>query len=562
MSKKKFAVLVLIVVSAVFLLGTVSFADEVADIQAAIKAKGKKWVAGRTSMMMLSPEKRRARLGNFQAKGLPDPDSEPYQESYTAVPATFDWRNMNGNGTSYVTPIRNQKSCGSCWAFAATAGLESYTLMTQAMPNTNLDLAEQILISCQNPNGCSGGYPSQASAHITSTGLPLETCFPYTAYDAQDGANSVYCSEACANWQDSTYKILDYGSVSFSVSAIKDALVNSGPLVTTFNVYSDFYSYDGGIYEYTTGTYEGGHAVLIVGYDDVNQCFIVKNSWGSGWGESGYFRIAYSELSSPIYFGSGTLTYYGSVEQPCSGDGDCDDGDDCNGIETCVSGSCQAGNPVVCDDGFYCNGIEYCVNGGCTDTGDPCSDGFVCNEGSDTCTPENCGDGVCDGVEDCINCTADCTSGSRDATCGNCFKGDCDGVCHPRKEGASCSDCPQSYCCGDGVCNGEEDSNSCERDCGPPPPPSDPEICDDDTDNDGDGLIDCDDSDCFNNSLCPAEPEICDDDIDNDQDGDIDCADLNCTDNKACSCNQKGESCSSGEECCSGQCHPVKGVCK
>lgn len=532
MLKKKIAVLVLIVASAVFLLGTVSFADEVADIQAAIKAKGKKWVAGRTSMMMLSPQERRARLGNFQATGLPNSDAEPYPESYTAVPSTFDWRNIDGNGKSYVTPIRNQSSCGSCWAFAAAAGLESYTLMTQNMPNFNLDLAEQILISCQNSDGCSGGWPSQASAYIKSIGLPLETCFPYTAYDAQDGGNSVYCSEACLDWQNSTYKILDYGSVSFSVSAIKDALVNSGPLVTTFNVYSDFYSYNGGVYEYTTGTIEGGHAVLIVGYDDVNQCFIVKNSWGSGWGEAGYFNIAYSELSSPIYFGSGTLTYYGSVEQPCSNDSECDDGDACNGIETCDYGSCQAGDPVSCtNDGLYCNGIEYCVNGVCMHAGDPCSSGFDCVEGNDTCTPVYCGDGVCGDVEDCDNCPEDCISDSVSiSTCGACFKEKCDGVCHPNKEDASCSDCPQSFCCGDGVCNGEEDSRNCERDCGPPPPLPD--------------------------------PEICDDGIDNDQDGNIDCADFDCTGNKACLCTQKGEFCSSGEECCSGLCHPVKEVCK
>jgi len=175
MLKKKIAVLVLIIASVTFLLGTASFADEVADIQAAIKAKGKKWVAGRTSMMMLSPEERRAHLGNFQAKGLPDLDAEPYQESFTAVPSTFDWRSMNDK--NYVTPIRNQLSCGSCWAFAAAAGLESYTLMTQGKPGDNLDLAEQILISCQRPNGCSGGYPSEASAYIRSTGLLWRNVF-------------------------------------------------------------------------------------------------------------------------------------------------------------------------------------------------------------------------------------------------------------------------------------------------------------------------------------------------------------------------------------------------
>ncbi len=188
--------------------------------------------------------------------------------------------------------------------------------MTQNIPNYNLDLAEQILISCYNTNGCSGGSLSGASSYIKTVGLPLESCFSYRAYDANDGANSVLCSEACDNWEQNTYTILDYGSVSKTVSAIKEALVNFGPLVTTFNVYSDFFSYNGGIYSYTTGTYQGGHAVLIVGYDDVNQCFIVKNSWGTGWGESGYFRIDYSELNTIISFGSGTITYYGSLGNP------------------------------------------------------------------------------------------------------------------------------------------------------------------------------------------------------------------------------------------------------
>ena len=82
------------------------------------------------------------------------------------------------------------------------------------------------------------------------------------------------------------------------------------------DVYTDFYSYIGGIYKYVTGKLEGGHAILIVGYDDASQYFIVKNSWGDGWGESGYFRIAYSELSRPVYFGDWTIAYYTDTTPP------------------------------------------------------------------------------------------------------------------------------------------------------------------------------------------------------------------------------------------------------
>jgi Viral BACON domain/Papain family cysteine protease len=82
------------------------------------------------------------------------------------------------------------------------------------------------------------------------------------------------------------------------------------------NVYSDFYYYAGGTYSYSSGVYEGGHAVVIVGYSDAGQYFIVKNSWGTGWGmpdqskglaHTGYFQIAYSQLASPVNFGQYTI---------------------------------------------------------------------------------------------------------------------------------------------------------------------------------------------------------------------------------------------------------------
>jgi C1A family cysteine protease len=315
MQRKKFT-LTLILFSAVCFLTGLARADELGDFQRGIKEKGARWVAGNTTMMQLHPTERKKRLGLNYNKEMAAIPATPYQETFAAVPGTFDWRNVDGNGKSYVTPVRNQQSCGSCWAFATAAALESYILMTQNAPGGTLDLSEQLLLSCYNTDGCSGGSPSGASYYIQSVGLPAESCFPYKAFDAQDGTNSVLCSQACTNWSNASYRILHYGSVSATVSAIKDALVNYGPLVTTFSVYADFFSYHGGIYTYTTGTYQGGHAVLIVGYDDVNQCFIVKNSWGTGWGEAGYFRIAYNQMSSPTYFGSGTLTYYGTISTP------------------------------------------------------------------------------------------------------------------------------------------------------------------------------------------------------------------------------------------------------
>jgi hypothetical protein len=87
-------------------------------------------------------------------------------------------------------------------------------------------------------------------------------------------------------------------------------------------VYSDFFSYASGIYTHTSGVDEGGHAILIVGYTDDSTVpgggyFSVKNSWGTGWGEKGFFRIAYSELTSPVQFGQYTLSY-DTVNAPCT----------------------------------------------------------------------------------------------------------------------------------------------------------------------------------------------------------------------------------------------------
>jgi C1A family cysteine protease len=104
--------------------------------------------------------------------------------------------------------------------------------------------------------------------------------------------------------------------VSLQDEDLLDNLVNYGPLVTTMQVYQDFYSYKSGIYSYVSGSLPGGHGVTVVGYDDANQCFMAKNTWGKSWGENGFFRIAYSQLYNTVKFGEWTIAYGNAIAQP------------------------------------------------------------------------------------------------------------------------------------------------------------------------------------------------------------------------------------------------------
>lgn len=284
--------------------------DELQKIRDEIRAMGKHWTADENEISRLPDNERKMRLGLLRQESAPPVKSAGPEESpaLTVAPASFDWRNYNGG--SYVTGVRDQGNCGSCWAFATTAALESNVLITTGVDS---DLSEQLLVSCGGSGGCGGGYITSASDFIRDTGLPPESYYPYLAKNSK-------CRSALAEWENVTSNITSWhyvgNTINPTVAQIKDELVNYGPLVTTFDVYSDFYYYGGGIYQYTYGTYQGGHAVLIVGYDDAGQYFIVKNSWGNSWGEAGYFRIGYSELNSVTYFGDYSLAYYTDMTPP------------------------------------------------------------------------------------------------------------------------------------------------------------------------------------------------------------------------------------------------------
>ncbi len=305
----------LITLSLLLAFASITFGsqDELDEINYAIHSKGAHWLAGETSVSKLSPEERKMRVGAIKPVLSPSEVSSVTNSTSTSTftgttPSSLDWRNYNGY--NYVTPVRDQGNCGSCWAFATAAALESNVLIVNGI--SALNLAEQILLSCSGAGSCNGGYIDGASNFIRDTGLPPESYYPYTAANGQ-------CSSAATGWQNATSEITSWHWVtttSPTVDAIKNDLNTYGPLVTTMVVYSDFFYYSGGVYQYTSGTKQGGHAILIVGYDDTGQYFIVKNSWGSGWGESGYFKIAYSQLTSDVHFGDYTIGYSTSNQPP------------------------------------------------------------------------------------------------------------------------------------------------------------------------------------------------------------------------------------------------------
>jgi C1A family cysteine protease len=221
------------------------------------------------------------------ASSVDDTSSE-----YTII---IDWRNKDG--MNFMTSVKNQGNCGSCWAFASSAVAEAQAKINANNPNLNVDLSEQDLVSCYLPNtysadGCNGATTSQIknllSNYLQSTGEASENCLVYQA------SGSISCSAKCSDWQNNAVKTLGYTNIPLNnIEAIKNYLETKGPIVTAMNVYRDLYSYSSGIYQHTTNQLEGGHAVAIVGYGEYNgkTFWIVKNSWGADWGEQGYFRI-------------------------------------------------------------------------------------------------------------------------------------------------------------------------------------------------------------------------------------------------------------------------------
>jgi len=226
--------------------------------------------------------------------------------SYTELPDNFDWRHKDDK--NYVTAVRNQNSCGSCYSIAAAAVAESRLLIKDSTLDVNsFQLSPQSVVSCSTYNqGCDGGYPFLVGKHARDFGLVSEQCMPYTGTDSQ-------CSAECG--ATSRYFVDDYGYVGgyyggCSEQAMLEEIHTNGPIVVAFNAPGSLFYYNGGIFRCSGADVaesenqlpgskdvhkweKTNHAVVAVGWgsEGGHKYWIIKNSWGANWGENGYFRI-------------------------------------------------------------------------------------------------------------------------------------------------------------------------------------------------------------------------------------------------------------------------------
>jgi hypothetical protein len=216
------------------------------------------------------------------------------EDRIDALPSKYDARS-----DGIVSPAKDQGACGSCWAFASVGAVES---KLKKEYNVGLeDLSEEQQVRCNTDMyGCGGGS-ADAILYWETNGPISESCYPYTATEGS-------CNYSCT---EKDYRVTNYYTVPRTATGFKQSLYDDGPSYWRYEVYSDFGNFwnqgsPGQVYRNVSNSYsEGGHAVLIIGWDDAKGAFLCKNSWGTNGGPNndGTFWIAYSGHAHDLGFG-------------------------------------------------------------------------------------------------------------------------------------------------------------------------------------------------------------------------------------------------------------------
>jgi len=238
-----------------------------------------------------------ALLNGFNATGAPT--GTLYEPREEPTPASVDWRTKG-----YVTPVKDQAQCGSCWAFSATGSLEG-----QHFKKTGklVSLSEQNLVDCDDKSfGCMGGFMVNAFNYVKRNGgIDTEASYPYTARDGKCLFKKADIGATCTG-----YVNVKQGSEK----DLENAVATIGPISVAMDAsHQSFQLYKNGIYyEPECSSTQLDHGVLAVGYGATGgkDFWIVKNSWGKSWGTEGYFELARNKNNN---CGIATMASYPTV---------------------------------------------------------------------------------------------------------------------------------------------------------------------------------------------------------------------------------------------------------
>ncbi|MFH0867050.1 MAG: C1 family peptidase [Bacteroidota bacterium] len=230
----------------------------------------------------------------FALGELPSPhnyffSSQPVNKINPDFDPVYDLRTAGSGGTSLLTPVKNQGSCGSCWTFATCASMESRWFITGY---GTFDLSENNLKECHNFDyaSCDGGNIDMSTAYLSRRSGPVsESDDPYSAVDG-----------SCTGGLTPVAYVTDARFLPNDMASIKQAILDYGAIYSNM-YYSDTYYNSSDKTYYYSGSSGTNHGITLAGWDDNKVtaggtgAWIIKNSWGISWGESGFFYISYND---------------------------------------------------------------------------------------------------------------------------------------------------------------------------------------------------------------------------------------------------------------------------
>jgi len=257
---------------------------------------------GVTQFMDLTPEEFKQTYLNFlplRREELGVPKYQPTARVSCAGQTQCNYANLGA-----VTPVKNQGQCGSCWAFSATESVETATFMAgNALPT----LSTQQIVSCDNAaGGCNGGDTTTAFNYVIKAGgLESSASYPYTSGAGVTGTckfQSSLIAASISSWQWGITPCNTASTISCNnqnETGLYSVIQNMGPMSICVDANAGWQTYTGGVYSgpCAHGYMDLNHCVQLTGYgtSGSTQYWLVRNSWGTTWGEAGYIKLIYGQ---------------------------------------------------------------------------------------------------------------------------------------------------------------------------------------------------------------------------------------------------------------------------